>query len=148
MSKVETQTPKGISSYKDLEVYRDTYNAAITVNRHILSKLPPTEKFDLIDQLRRSSKAIPRLIAEGYAKRHQKLGFQKYLDDAMAECNETCVSLEQCKDIYDVDCGNLVELYEIAGKRIYRLAEAWTNMKARYTKHSTPPSGIKPASLP
>lgn len=145
---VEIQEKKGISSYKDLEVFCDTYNAAITVNRHIISKLPATEKYDLVDQLRRSSKAIPRLIAEGYAKRHQKLGFQKYLDDAMAECNETCVSLEQCQDIYDVDCGDLVELYEIAGKRIYRLAEAWTNMKARYTKHSTPPSGIKPASLP
>jgi hypothetical protein len=26
-----------------------------------------------------------RLIAEGYAKRHQKAGFQKYLDDALAE---------------------------------------------------------------
>lgn len=54
-------------------------------------------------QLSRSTKAIPRLIAEGYAKRHQKLGFQKYLDDAMAESNETIVGIEMCRDIYNFD---------------------------------------------
>jgi len=54
----------------------------------------------LVDQLRRSTKAIPRLIAEGHSKRHQKKGFQKYLDDAMTESNETMVSLAQAKDIY------------------------------------------------
>ena len=35
----------------------------------IVPKLPDSEKYDLKDQLARSSKAIPRLIAEGYAKR-------------------------------------------------------------------------------
>ncbi len=55
--------------------------------KKVLPRLPPEEKYDLRDQLSRSSKAVPRLIAEGYAKRHQKYGFHKYLDDAMAESN-------------------------------------------------------------
>jgi four helix bundle protein len=66
----------------------------------IISALPDSEKFDLKKQLSSSVKAIPRLIAEGYAKRHQKYGFQKYLDDAMAVCNETIVGMEMCRDIF------------------------------------------------
>ena len=53
----------------------------LIVMREVLPRLPNSERFDLKDQLSRSCKAIPRLIAEGYAKRHQKAGFQKYLDE-------------------------------------------------------------------
>ena len=43
----------------------------------IIPGLPESEKFDLKKQLSSSVKAIPRLIAEGYAKRHQEYGYQK-----------------------------------------------------------------------
>lgn len=90
--------------------------------------------FVLGDQLSRSCKAIPRLIAEGYAKRHQKCGFQKYLDDAMAECNETIVSLSQASDLYSnfLDkslCEDLIGNYDIAGRQLYRLRESWGRFK-------------------
>jgi four helix bundle protein len=91
---MNNNSKKIIKSFKDLEVYQNTYKAAIVIATQILPKLPEGEKYDLRDQLSRSSKAIPRLIAEGFAKKHQKQGFQKYIDDAMAECNETIVSLE------------------------------------------------------
>lgn len=125
---------KPIRSYRDLEVYQKTYKACLVVMREIIPKLPDSEKYDLKDQLSRSSKAIPRLIAEGYAKRHQKSGFQKYLDDTMAECNETVVSLSQSRDIYgkyiDVKlCEQLIEIYDIVGRQIYRLRESWSNFK-------------------
>ncbi len=94
---------KPIRSFKDLEVYQNTYKASVIIAQKILSKLPASEKHDLTAQLSRSSKAIPQLIAEGFAKKHQRLGFQKYLDDAMAECNETIVSLEHIKDIYKIE---------------------------------------------
>ena len=100
----------------------------------ILPNLPDSEKYDLKDQLSRSVKAVPRLIAEGYAKRHQKLGFQKYLDDAMAECNETIVGLEMCKDIYkkymvNCDLDKLVDIYDKAGRQLYNLSKAWSKFK-------------------
>ncbi len=82
-----------MASFRDLEVYQGTYRACIQVVTRIIPKIPDFEKNDLRSQLRRSVKAIPRLIAEGYAKRHQRHGFQKYLDDAMGECNETIVGL-------------------------------------------------------
>ncbi len=58
-----------IVSYSDLEVYQRSYNACIAVVKYIIPLLPETEKYDLKDQLSRSSKAIPRLIAEGFAKK-------------------------------------------------------------------------------
>jgi four helix bundle protein len=74
---------KRITTFRDLEVYQNSYKAMLIVMKEIVPKLPHSEKHDLVNQLRRSCKAIPRLIAEGYAKRHQKAGFQKYIDDAM-----------------------------------------------------------------
>ena len=130
----KTDQKKKIVSFRDLEVYQRTYQDALSVMKNIVPKLPDSEKYDLKDQLSRSAKAIPRLIAEGYAKRHQKLGFQKYLDDAMAESNETVVSLSQCIDIYGtrIDkklCEELVNNYDISGRQLYRLAESWNRFK-------------------
>ena len=105
-------------------------------HKEILPKLRKSEKFDLHDQLSRSTKAIPRLIAEGYGKRHQKAGFQKYLDDANGECNETIVSLEQCRDLYNIDknrIDKLVDIYDKSSRQLYKLSAAWTNFKKRST---------------
>lgn len=104
----------------------------LVIMKQIIPKLPPLEKFDLSDQISRSCKAIPRLIAEGYAKRHQKMGFQKYLDDAMAESNETIVSLEQVRDIYNIEQAlieELVKSYDISSRQLYKLSQAWTAFK-------------------
>ena len=100
----------------------------------IIPRIPDIEKNDLKNQLRRSTKAIPRLIAEGYAKRHQKHGFQKYLDDAMGECNETIVGLEQSRDLYGEFvnkqlCEELIDLYDKSGRQVYNLASAWARFK-------------------
>ena len=86
---------KRITSFRDLEVYQNTYKAMLIVMKEIVLKLPDSEKYDLRNQLSRACKSIPGLIAEGYAKRHQKAGFQKYIDDAMGECNEMVFSLSQ-----------------------------------------------------
>ena len=127
---------KKITSFKDLEVYTNTYNVMLVVMKEIIPKLPDSEKYDLKDQLSRACKAIPRLIAEGYAKRHQKSGFQKYIDDAMAECNEMVVSLSQCRDIYSdyivvKRCEELIDIYDKSGRQLYKLGQAWTNFKTR-----------------
>jgi four helix bundle protein len=123
-----------IKSFRDLEVYQNTYRGCIKVMTKIIPRIPDIEKNDLKSQLRRSVKAIPRLIAEGYAKRHQKRGFQKYLDDAMGECNETIVGLEQCRDLYGEFvnrqlCEQLIDLYDKSGRQIYNLSSAWTKFK-------------------
>ncbi|MDP3954272.1 MAG: four helix bundle protein [bacterium] len=123
---------KVIKSFKDLDVYQNAYKVSIIVALQILPKLPNSEKYDLINQLSRSSKAVPRLIAEGFAKKHQKFGFQKYLDDAMAEANETIVGLEHSRDIYKIDeglCITLLDNYDKIARQLFRLSEAWDVFK-------------------
>ena len=129
---------KKITSFRDLEVYQNTYKAMLIVMKEIVIKLPDSEKYDLRNQLSRACKSIPRLIAEGYAKRHQKAGFQKYIDDAMGECNEMVVSLSQCRDIYPTymnveRCDELIDIYDKSGRQLYKLGNSWTNFKKRQT---------------
>ena len=112
-----------IRSFMDLEVYQNTYAASLEVISKVVPKLPRTEQDDLADQLRRSAKAIPRLIAEGYSKKHQKKAFQKYLDDAMGESNEMIVSLSHARDLYSgcVDsklCENLIDVYDKSSRQL------------------------------
>ena len=51
-----------ITSFRDLEVYQNTYKACIEVVTKVIPNIPEFEKNDLKSQLRRSVKAIPRLI--------------------------------------------------------------------------------------
>jgi len=125
---------KRITSFLDLDVYQSTYKASIVVLGRIIPKLPREERFDLAQQLRRSAKAVPRLIAEAYAKRHQKRGFQGLIDDAMEESNENIVSLSHVKDAYRIEvdlCTQLIDVYDKASRQLYNLSLAWSNFKDR-----------------
>jgi four helix bundle protein len=131
---MDTKSP--IKSFTDLEVYQNSYTASIEVISKVVPKLPKEEQHDLANQLRRSAKAIPRLIAEGYSKKHQNKGFQKYLDDAMAESNEMIVSLSHVRDLYSrfVDpklCERLIDLYDKSSRQMYNLATKWRNFQRR-----------------
>lgn len=132
VSSSEDGKRKYVISFRDLEVYQNSVKACQIVFRSILQKLPREERFDLRDQLCRSTKAIPRLIAEGYAKKHQLRGFQKYIDDAMGECNETIVGIEQCRDLYEFPgdlCDQLIDVYDKCARQLFKLALAWSTYK-------------------
>ena len=131
---MENKEKKPIKSFHDLEVYQNSYNASMEVSNKIIDSLPEFEKNDLKTQMRRSSKAIPRLIAEGFAKRHQEKGFQKYLDDAKGESNEMIVCLSHSKDLYpDIVnvtlCEELIDVYDKTSRQLHKLSAAWRNFK-------------------
>ncbi|MFH1876853.1 MAG: four helix bundle protein [Candidatus Omnitrophota bacterium] len=136
---IVVEDKKRIRSFQDLDVYQTAYKAMLNVHKEILPKLPKEENYDLKDQLRRSTKAIPRLIAEGHSKRHQYRGFQKYIDDALAESNETIVSLCQARDLYlsQVDsnlCNSLIDRYDKISRQLYNLALSWDTFNKRNRK--------------
>jgi four helix bundle protein len=133
---------KKVRGFEDLDVYQISYKAMLMIYLEILPKLPIEEKYDLKEQLRRSSKAVPRLIAEGHAKRHQKRGFLKYIDDALAESNETPVSLFQVRDLYSSfinqeQCDELITIYDRICRQTYNLALAWEGFSSRNPKTIT-----------
>ncbi|UCH89086.1 MAG: four helix bundle protein [Thermoplasmata archaeon] len=128
---MEKTEKEQIKSFQDLEVYQNSYKASINVMKRIINQLPEIEKNDLRSQMSRSCKAIPRLIAEGFAKKHQKKAFQKYLDDSRGESNEMIVCLSHCRDLYDahVDadlCEELLDAYDKTSRQLYNLSLAWT----------------------
>lgn len=124
----ENNTP--IRSFDDLEIYKLFYKLSLSIAQNIIPKIPLNDPYNFRSQLGRSSSACPRLIAEGYGKRHQKLGFQKYLDDTHAESNESQVSLCQIRDFYPnlIDKTLLDELinnYNVLSRQIFSLRKTW-----------------------
>ena len=116
-----------IQSFKDLKVYQQSYELALIINRAIL-RLPNSEKYDLVDQMRRASKSIPANIAEGYAKRLSEKEFKKYLFSSIGSCNEMVVHISFAKDLgfWKPDfCGELLTRYDIVGKQLTRLLQNW-----------------------
>ena len=57
-----------IKTYKDLNVFRESYYLALDVSR-VTKRFPGPEQFELARQLRRAALSIPANIAEGWAKR-------------------------------------------------------------------------------
>jgi four helix bundle protein len=121
-----------IYHFKDLDVYRNLYKAMLEVHKDIIPKLPREEKYDLVDQMKRSSKSAPAILAEGFAKRFQRLQWRRYINDAIGECNEMIHHLSCCIDLYpdkvEVDeCKKVVGIYEISCKQLTKLGNSWKN---------------------
>ena len=81
-----------MKSYKDLEIYKLSYDLAVKVHKVSL-KLPQYEMYEEGSQVRKSSKGITSCIAEGYGRKKYKAEFIKFLVYAHASCDETIVHL-------------------------------------------------------
>ncbi|MEQ1853799.1 MAG: four helix bundle protein [Chthoniobacteraceae bacterium] len=55
----------------------------------ITKRFPRDERFSLVDQVRRSSRAVMAMIAEAWARRRYKAAFISKLDEALGEAYET-----------------------------------------------------------
>ena len=99
----------------------------LLVCKSILPKLLKPEQNVLKEQLSSSVDAIPRIIVEGYSRRHQNKQFLKYFEDALAKSNDTIVSLRQAIDLYPtfIDaslCKELLDTYNKASGLLEKIA--------------------------
>lgn len=116
-----------IRSFKDLDVYNESYELAIIVNK-LCSKLPLYERQDLGSQMRRASKSSPSNIAEGWAKRRFEKEFKKHIDSALGSCNEMEVHLNMAKDLDYLSktiCDTLIQRYIALGGMLTNLRNRW-----------------------
>ena len=107
-------------SYKDLEIYRLSYDLAVKIHKFSL-KLPKYEQYEEGRQLRKSSKGIASCIAEGYGRRRYKADFIKFLTYSHASCDETIVHLNFIKDTHDLEASAIdayLEKYDCLGRKI------------------------------
>jgi len=111
-----------MASYRDLEIYKISYNLAIRVHNMSL-KLPKYEMYEEGGQVRRSSKGIPSCIVEGYGRKKYKAEYVKFLVYAHASCDETIVHLNFIKDTHvleDEEVQSLLDAYDELGRKINR----------------------------
>jgi four helix bundle protein len=80
-------------NFRSLTVYKKSFTLAMDIFA-ITKKFPSEEKFELTDQLRRSSRSVSRAIGEGYRKRQYPKHFSSKMSDADMENTETQVSLD------------------------------------------------------
>lgn len=92
----------------------------------ITKKFPPEEKFELKDQILRSSRSICRAIGEGYRKRQYPKHFSSKMSDADMENSETQISIdfaEACGYIFKEECAELRIKSEEIGKMLNHMIE-------------------------
>lgn len=121
-----------IKSFLDLQVYKESFQLSIEIEE-LLKSYPQSEKFLLVDQMRRASRSIPAQIAEGYARRESIKDFQRYIRDCIGESNEMINHLLLSKHKgyikkpgYD---NELIERYNKLGKKLTNLKNNWQNFK-------------------
>jgi four helix bundle protein len=90
-----------IRSFRDLDVYILARDEAKKI--FVISKgFPKDERFSLTDQIRRSSRAVNAMIAEGWARRRYPAVFINKIDEALGEAMETQAWLDHA-----LNCGYL-----------------------------------------
>ena len=121
-----------IKSFLDLDVYKESFQLSIEIEE-LLKTYPSSEKYLLVDQMRRAARSIPAQIAEGYARRESLRDFQRYLRDCVGEANEmiTHVALSKHKNYIRKPgyTNELIERYNQLGKKISNLKNNWQNFK-------------------
>src|SRR3712207_5536745 len=108
----------------DLEVFRRAYELSLEVHRQSHS-FPRTEQFGgLADQLRRSSKSICALVAEGFGRqRGSKAEFRRYLVMAIGSADETQLWCRYAADLGYVERGR-AEAWSDEYRQIARMLQA------------------------
>jgi len=92
----------------------------------ITKKFPAEEKYELSDQLRRSSRAVCRAIGEGYRKRQYPKHFSSKMSDPDMENTETQISVdfaEACKYISNEKYAELRNKSEEVGRMLNHMVE-------------------------
>jgi len=130
-------------SYKDLEIYRESFELAMEMHELSLT-FPKFEMFEEGSQVRKSSKGIPACIAEGWGRRYYKNEFVKFLIYALASCDETKVHLDfiaGCKYITKEQHEGYIKRYETLGKKINRymqyVEKSYLNPREKMREDST-----------
>src|SRR5438270_8910024 len=87
----------GAKSFRDLKVYQAAREAALRIFT-MTKNFPREERFAMIDQVRRSSRAVKAMIAEAWARRRYKAAFVNKIDEALGEAYETQSWLDDALD--------------------------------------------------
>ena len=83
--------------FKELQIWQRS-RAFCSIIYKLTSNFPETEKFGLVNQLRRASISIPSNIAEGASRKSNK-DFSRFLEIAIGSCYEVETQLLIANDL-------------------------------------------------
>ncbi|MEW6008551.1 MAG: four helix bundle protein [Candidatus Omnitrophota bacterium] len=116
-----------MQSYKDLEVYKISHKLAIEIHKMTL-ELPYFEMYEEGSQIRKSAKAIPANIVEGFGRKKYQQDYLRFVIIAHASCNETIEHLEilfETGSLKDRDKFNyFLKQYDILGRKLNKFIQA------------------------
>ena len=121
------QRRRPIQSFRDLEVWQRAQTAMREVHQLVLTLLDH-EKFGLTDQMRRASKSVGALIAEGWGLRQSEKEFKNYLRRALGSATEMEAHLETARELQYGPVELVVALikeYALLGAQLVRLMASW-----------------------
>ncbi len=116
-----------IRSYRDLEVYQRA-KALVAPMHELADRLPPHERFDLADQIRRASKSVVTNIVEGYSHKETPSKAKQFWRISMGSANEMVEHLEMVVVLQYAPretCQPHIEEYTIVAKQLNRLIQTW-----------------------
>jgi four helix bundle protein len=129
--------------FRGLTVYKKAFSLAMEIFE-MTKKFPSEEKYELTDQIRRSSRAVCRAIGEGYRKRQYPKHFSSKMSDADLpavtavqagmENTETQVSLDfafECRYISREIYNDLIDKSEEVGRLLNHMVENPEKYKPR-----------------
>jgi four helix bundle protein len=85
-------------SFEKLAAWQKAHQLMLDIHKRLLPLLPKEEKYDLVDQLRRSSKSVPANIAEG-AGRYYYMDNVRFCYNARGSLDETLNHLIAARDL-------------------------------------------------
>lgn len=114
-----------IQTFRDLRVYqlaRSTTQKIFLITR----SFPAEEKYCLVDQIRRSPRAVNAMIAEAWARRSYPAAFVNKVNEALGEAMETQAWLDHamdCKYIEEKEFKELDSSWQQIGGMLRRMME-------------------------
>ena len=102
-------------SFENLKVWQKAHELMLFVHREIVPHLPKEEKWNLADQIRRSSKSVSANIAEGYGRFYYK-DRVRFCYNARGSLTETENHLVDAKDLGYVTLQSYQQGRDLAGE--------------------------------
>lgn len=112
-----------MGSFRDLKVYQKSFSTSMEIF-HLSKKFPAEEKYVLLTQIRRSSRAISSNIGEAYRKRQYPAYFVSKISDADMESTETQIWMDYalaCEYIKQEEHKDIIEKLSEIGRMLYHM---------------------------
>ena len=90
-----------IRSFRDLRIWQLGMKI-VEVIYQITDKLPETEKYALVSQMKRSAISLPANIAEGFRRRSNK-EYKQFLHIALGSAAELETFIDLCRKLYGLN---------------------------------------------